>query len=461
MKTKKTITDSTVDPDILSYTVGDDPVLDLKLAVWDCLGTAAHVTMLSEMKLKKPVVTKKEAATVRKELGKIAQLSQEGKFEIRVDDQDVHMAVERMLTEKLGDLGKKIHTGRSRNDQVAVDVRLHMKDEILRTEAEAVALASTLVAFGAKAGPIPLVGRTHLQPAMPSSVEMWATGHAEMILDQLENLEAAYRLSDLNPLGSAAGYGVPLPLDRQRTSELLAFSRPIHNCFGASMARGECEAALLSALAQLMAVLSRCAEDLILFSMPEFAYFKLPRAYCTGSSIMPQKFNPDVLELMRSKAAQVLGLQTAALSMLHAMPGGYNRDLQDCKGLYMKGLDITRTTLRILRKVVAGVTVNAENCRKAFTPGVYATDVALQMVAEGKPWRDAYHEVRDAFAALYDGRPSHVSNLDPDEVVMAKTHEGTTGGIDLGLYNRRSKAALDAIAKRMKAMEDAKKKLFK
>ena len=461
MKTKKTITDSTVDPDILSYTAGDDPVLDLKLAVWDCLGTAAHVTMLSEMKLKKPVVTKKEAATVRKELGKIAQLSQEGKFEIRVDDQDVHMAVERMLTEKLGDLGKKIHTGRSRNDQVAVDVRLHMKDEILRTEAEAVALASTLVAFGAKAGPIPLVGRTHLQPAMPSSVEMWATGHAEMILDQLENLEAAYRLSDLNPLGSAAGYGVPLPLDRQRTSELLAFSRPIHNCFGASMARGECEAALLSALAQLMAVLSRCAEDLILFSMPEFAYFKLPRAYCTGSSIMPQKFNPDVLELMRSKAAQVLGLQTAALSMLHAMPGVYNRDLQDCKGLYMKGLDITRTTLRILRKVVAGVTVNAENCRKAFTPGVYATDVALQMVAEGKPWRDAYHEVRDAFAALYDGRPSHVSNLDPDEVVMAKTHEGTTGGIDLGLYNRRCKAALDAIAKRMKAMEDAKKKLFK
>lgn len=461
MKTKKTITDATVDPDILSYTVGDDPILDLRLAVWDCLGTAAHVTMLSEMKLKKPVVTKKEAATVRKELGKIAQLSQEGKFEIRVDDQDVHMAVERMLTEKLGDLGKKIHTGRSRNDQVAVDVRLHMKDEILRTEAEAVALASTLVAFGAKAGPIPLVGRTHLQPAMPSSVEMWATGHAEMILDQLENLEAAYRLSDLNPLGSAAGYGVPLPLDRQRTSELLAFSRPIHNCFGASMARGECEASLLSALAQLMAVLSRCAEDLILFSMPEFAYFKLPRAYCTGSSIMPQKFNPDVLELMRSKAAQVLGLQTAALSMLHAMPGGYNRDLQDCKGLYMKGLDITRTTLRILRKVVAGVTVNAENCRKAFTPGVYATDVALQMVAEGKPWRDAYHEVRDAFAALYDGRPNHVSSLDPDEVVRAKTHEGTTGGIDLGLYNRRCKAALDAIAKRMKAMEDAKKKLFK
>ena len=459
---KKTITDSTIDADVLTYTVGEDPVLDLALAKWDCMGTAAHVTMLSEMKgLKRPIVTKAEAAQVRKALARIVERAEKGKFAIRVDDQDVHMAVERLLTEELGDLGKKVHTGRSRNDQVAVDVRLHMKSEVLQTEKEVCALAAELCSFGFDAGPIPLVGRTHLQPAMPSTVEMWATGHAEMIIDQLANFEAAYALADLNPLGSAAGYGVPLPLDRARTTKLLGFSRTLHNCFGASMARGECEASLLSALAQLMCVLSRLAEDLILFSMPEFGYFKLPRAYCTGSSIMPQKFNPDVLELMRSKAAQVLGLQTAALSMMHAMPGGYNRDLQDSKGLYMKGLDITRTTLRILQKVVAGVSVNAENCRKAFSPGVYATDVALQMVAEGKPWRDAYHEVRDEFAALYDGRPSHVSNLDPDEVVMAKTHEGTTGGIDLGLYNRRCKAALDAIAKRMKAMEDAKKKLFK
>ena len=346
MKTKKTITDSTVDPDILAYTVGDDPVLDLALAKWDCMGTAAHVTMLSEMKgLKRPVVTKQEAAKVRKALGRIVALAEKGKFTIREDDQDVHMAVERLLTEELGDLGKKIHTGRSRNDQVAVDVRLHMKDEILAAEGELGALAAELCYFGWCAGAIPLVGRTHLQPAMPSTVEMWATGHAEMVLDQLANLEAAYKLADANPLGSAAGYGVPLPLDRARTTKLLGFSRTIHNCFGASMARGECEAALLSALAQLMAVLSRLAEDMILFSMPEFAYFRLPREYCTGSSIMPQKFNPDVLELVRSKAAQVLGLQTASLSLLHAMPGGYNRDLQDCKWLYMKGLDITRTTL--------------------------------------------------------------------------------------------------------------------
>ncbi len=454
MKTRKTITDSTVDPDVLGYTVGDDPVLDLALAKWDCMGTAAHVTMLSEMKgLKRPVVTKAEAAKVRKELARVVKLAEAGKFTIREDDQDVHMAVERLLTERLGDLGKKIHTGRSRNDQVAVDVRLHMKDSILATEEEVCALAAELCAFGWEAGTVPLVGRTHLQPAMPSTVEMWATGHAEMVLDQLENLEAAYRLADLNPLGSAAGYGVPLPLNRARTTELLGFSRTIHNCFGASMARGECEAALLSALAQLMAVLSRLAEDLILFSMPEFAYFKLPREYCTGSSIMPQKFNPDVLELVRSKAAQALGLQTAAMSLLHAMPGGYNRDLQDCKWLYMKGLDITRATLRILAKVVKGVKVNPDACRAAFSPGVFATDVALRLVAEGTPWRDAYHKVRDNLGML--------DSEDPDEAVALKKHEGTCLGIDHDAYQARISEACASAGARRKDLDEHCRRLLK
>ena len=458
---KKTITDNTIDQDVLNYTVGEDPVLDLALAKWDCMGTAAHVTMLSEMKgLKRPVVTKAEAARVRKELGRIVRTIGRG-FEIRVDDQDVHMAVERMLTEKLGDLGKKIHTGRSRNDQVAVDVRLHMKSEILETEKEVCALAAELCSFGFDAGAIPLVGRTHLQPAMPSTVEMWATGHAEMIVDQLANFEAAYALADANPLGSAAGYGVPLPLDRQRTTKLLGFTRTLHNCFGASMAGGECEAALLSSLAQLMCVLSRLAEDMILFSMPEFAYFKLPREYCTGSSIMPQKFNPDVLELVRGKTAQVIGWQTAALTLLHAMPGGYNRDLQDAKLLYMKGLDTTRTTLRILAKLVRGMKVNPDACRAAFTPGVFATDVALKKVADGMPWRDAYHDVRDQFALLYDGKPCEVSGLDPDEQVALKKHEGTCLGIDHDLYQRRISEATDSADARLAALEKCCRDLLK
>ncbi len=450
-ETKKTITGA-VDPDVLVYTVGDDPVLDLDLAVWDCMGTAAHVTMLAKMSITPPVVTEEEAARVKAELAKVAASAKAGEFTIEASDQDVHMAVERRLTEVLGDLGKKIHTGRSRNDQVAVDVRLHVKDQILALESEVSALAASLVAFGKAHDRVPMVGRTHLQPAMPSSVGVWATGHAEMILDQVTNLEAAYRMNDLCPLGSAAGYGVPLPLDRDLTSRLLGFNRPLHNVFGASMARGENEAALLSALAQLMAVLSRLAQDMIIFSMPEFGYFSLPRAYCTGSSIMPQKYNPDVLELVRSKTAEVLGLQTAALSMLHAMPGGYNRDLQDCKGMYMKGLSITRTTLRILAKFVSAMGVNEDKLRAGFIPGVFATDVALRKVAEGTPWREAYHAVRDNLEAL--------STEDADAAVAAKTHAGATAGLDFEMYDSRVKDLDASVAERRAAFDSCRESLL-
>lgn len=448
MKTEKTITGD-VDPDVLDYTVGDDPVLDMGLVRWDCLGTAAHVTMLSEMPVTPPVVTKDEAARVRAAL---AEVVADKTFVVREQDQDVHMAVETRLTDMLGDLGKKIHTGRSRNDQVAVDVRLHIKDQILGLEGELADLASALVDFGKAHDRVPMVGRTHLQPAMPSSVGVWATGHAEMILDQTANLEAAYTMNDACPLGSAAGYGVPLPLNRQRTSDLLGFARPMHNVFGASMGRGEDEAALLSALAQLMAVLSRLAEDMILFSMPEFGYFTLPRAYCTGSSIMPQKYNPDVLELVRSKTAQVLGLATASLSMLHAMPGGYNRDLQDCKGLYMKGLSITRTTLRILAKFVQGMGIDEAKLHAGFIPGVFATDVALRKVAAGTPWREAYHQVRDNLEAL--------ATEDADAAVAAKTHLGATAGLDYALYDGRVRELQKSVAVRAEAFESHMKELL-
>ena len=448
MKTEKTITGD-VDPDVLDYTVGDDPVLDMDLVRWDCLGTAAHVTMLSEMPVTPPVVTQEEAARVRAAL---ADVVADRFFVVREQDQDVHMAVETRLTETLGDLGKKIHTGRSRNDQVAVDVRLHIKDQLLGLEGELADLAAALIDFGKVHDRVPMVGRTHLQPAMPSSVGVWATGHAEMILDQTANLEAAYTMNDACPLGSAAGYGVPLPLNRQRTSDLLGFARPMHNVFGASMGRGEDEAALLSALAQLMAVLSRLAEDMILFSMPEFGYFTLPRAYCTGSSIMPQKYNPDVLELVRSKTAQVLGLATASLSMLHAMPGGYNRDLQDCKGLYMKGLSITRTTLRILAKFVQGMGIDETKLRAGFIPGVFATDVALRKVAAGTPWREAYHQVRDNLEAL--------ATEDADAAVAAKTHLGATAGLDYALYDGRVRELQKSVAVRAEAFESHMKELL-
>ena len=239
------------------------------------------------------------------------------------------------------------------------------------------------------------------------------------------------RATDRCPLGFAAGYGVPLPIDRALTSRLLGFDGPIHNVIHASQSRGKCESIVLDAMGQVMLTLSRLAEDLILFSMPEFSYFSLPPEYCTGSSIMPQKYNPDVMELVRAKAAKVLGHGCGIATLLKAMPGGYNRDLQEVKELVMDGMTTTRQTLRILGLMVPGIAVNGDRLRQAFTPGVFATDRALDMVADGMPWRDAYHAVRDNLEALVD--------VDPDAAIALKTHEGATAGLDFGLLKGRVK----------------------
>ena len=428
-KNQKTIVGK-IHPDVLSFTVGKDPVLDLDLAVWDCLGTAAHVTMLSKMRVTPKIFSTEERNRVVAALADIVREARSGAFTITEADQDVHLAVERRLTERLGELGRKVHTGRSRNDQVAVDIRLHAKDQLLGLTEEVSALSEGLAAFGRKHAKIPMVGRTHLQPAMPSTVGLWATGYAELLLDDLPMVEAAYITNDRCPLGSAAGYGVPLPVDRGLTAYLLDFARPHHNVFHASNARGKNEAVMLAACGQLMLSLSRLAEDLILFSMPEFGYFVLPPELCTGSSIMPQKYNPDVLELIRAKAAMVLGYGTAANTILKALPGGYNRDLQETKELYMEGLRVTRASLRIMALMVKSLKVRPERLRAGFGAGVFATDRALELVAGGMPFRDAYQHVR-----------SHLDELeaaDPDCAVAAKTHEGGTAGLDFGFYRARA-----------------------
>ena len=443
-----------INPDVLTFTEGKDPVLDLALAEVDCIGTAAHVTMLSRMDYTPTLFTDDQRRAVIAALRDIIAEARAGHFTITAADQDVHLAVERRLTERLGDLGKKVHTCRSRNDQVAVDIRLHVRNELNALQGELAALAAALVALGETHRAIPMVGRTHLQPAMPSSIGMWASGYAEMLLDDAYPLDAAYKVNDLCPLGSAAGYGVPLPIDRALTSDLLGFARPLHNVFYASCARGKDEAILLGACAQIMLSLSRLAEDLILFSMPEFRYFTLPRDLCTGSSIMPQKYNPDVLELIRAKAALLIGQSTSAAVILKALPGGYNRDLQDTKELYMEGLRVTRTSLRIMRLMAERLTVSPDRCRAAFAdPGVFATDRALELVASGMPFRDAYHQVRDHLEDL--------RGMDPDEAIAKKTHLGGTSGIDYAALRARAEtlaaeatarqAAIDATFARLMA----------
>ncbi|MCL1888496.1 MAG: argininosuccinate lyase, partial [Kiritimatiellaeota bacterium] len=412
-----------IHPDVLRFTAGEDTALDLRLVEWDCVGTLAHVKMLAAMDRSPPVMDAAGVEAVRKALLGVIAEGRAGTFTITEADQDVHLAVERRLTESLGELGRRVHTGRSRNDQVAVDLRLHARGELLGLSLDLCACARDLLAFARQHQNVPMVGRTHLQPAMPSTVGLWASAHAEGLLDDLFGVEAAWRHNDRCPLGSAAGYGVPLPIDRQMTSDLLGFSAPHHNVLHASMARGKNEAVILAACGQVMLTLSRLAEDLILFSMPEFGYFALPPELCTGSSIMPQKYNPDALELIRAKAGRVLGLASGVNTMLKAMPGGYNRDLQETKGPYFEGMDVTRAGLRIMRLMAQRLDINAERLRAGFAPGVFATDAALEKVAAGMAFRDAYQHVR--------GHLDELKDEDPGAAVAKKTHLGGTAGLDL------------------------------
>jgi len=451
-KRSKTTLVGKIHPDVLAFTVGQDPVLDLELAEWDCLGTAAHVATLARLRVRPPVIRPTEARRVLRALAELRDEARAGRLEITAADQDVHLAVERLLTARLGDVGRRMHTGRSRNDQVAVDIRLHARENLSALELETAELAGELLRFARRHARLPMVGRTHLQPAMPSSVGLWAAGYAEALLDDLLTVEAAYAYADRCPLGSAAGYGVPLPLDRAFTARALGFAAPHHNVIYASNARGKCEAIVLGALGQVMLTLSRFAEDLILYSMPEFGYFVLPPELCTGSSIMPQKYNPDVLELIRAKTATVLGQGAAACGIVKGLAGGYNRDLQETKALYLDGLRTTRASLRILKLLASSLQVRPERLRAGFAPGVFATDRALQLVAGGMPFRDAYQHVR-----------SHLDELkaaDPDAALAAKINGRGTANVDVAPLRRRVAELQRRTLQRQRATQRAFDKLL-
>jgi len=449
---KQKTTVGTINNEVLAFTAGRDVELDHALITVDCIGTAAHVTMLSKMPVKPKLITETERKKVIAGLVEIIGLAQQNKFKIKLADQDVHLAVERTLTKKLGDLGKKIHTCRSRNDQVAVDLRLYAKEQILQALEEAAALAAALTAFGKKHEEIPMVGRTHMQPGMPSSVGLWATAHAESLLDDCVQLINAYRLNDQCPLGSAASYGVPLPIDRQLTSDLLGFSRPTHNVLYANNGRGKLESIVLGAMSQMMLTLSRLAQDFMLFTMPEFDYFKLPTEFCTGSSIMPQKQNPDVCELVRAKASRVKAAELGVYDLIKGSPTGYNRDLQEAKELFMEGIATTRACLRIMVPMVTATQVNQKALIDGFTPDVFSTDRALELVGEGMPFRDAYHYVKDNLQEL--------ESIDPVEAIKLKTHLGAPLGLDWDYFKNRTAAVKQIVRDERKSFNKAVTKLL-
>jgi len=434
-----------VDPEIERFTVGEDHLLDRDMVRADLAGSAAHAAMLAKV----GILSVKERDRLIEGLRAIRKDFEAGKFAILPIQEDVHTAVEERLTKDLGDLGKKLHTGRSRNDQVLLDLRLYGKDRLHVLAEQVIALERALAALAKKHEFVPMPGRTHMQIAMPSSLGLWAGAWAEALLDDLELLKAAHALTDQSPLGSGAAYGSALPLDRKLVADLLGFAKVQNNVLYCANSRGKAELATLAACVQVMTDLSRLATDLVIGAMPEFGYFRIPKELCTGSSMMPQKRNPCALELVRAKAAAVLGCEVQVAGILRALPSGYNRDFQETKGPFMRGVEATAASLSVMRLSIERLEVVEENLRKGFIPEIYATDRALELVMEGKPFRDAYREVA-----------AHLNELggrDPVANLKSKKLQGGPG--NLGLKDLASRA--DAADKWLTSVREPFEKALK
>jgi len=385
----------------------------------------AHARMLATI----GILTPEETTALCRELAHVVALDAHGEFQIPVTLEDVHTAVENHLIRELGDLGKKVHTARSRNDQVILDLRLYMRDRILALGHALVDMVHVLVEFAETHREVPIPGRTHFQLAMPSSVGLWAGAFSESLLDDWKLLETTVEIVDQCPLGSAASYGVNLDIDRPLVAELLGFRRVQNNVLYVNNSRGKVEAILLSACTQIMNDLSKLATDIILWSMPEFRYFTLPPEFCPGSSLMPQKRNPGPFELTRAKATTVQACLYEVLEVVRPLISGYNRDFQVTKGPMMRGVDTTLASLRVNRVCMEKIGVNREDCIQAFRPEIFATDRVLDLARQGVPFRDAYRKV----AAVLD----KMEMEDPVENIRGKTHVGATGNLGLDLARDR------------------------
>jgi argininosuccinate lyase len=309
-----------------------------------------------------------------------------------------------------------------------------------------------MIELAEKGKEIPMPGRTHTQLAMPSSVGLWAGAYAESLLDDLEVVKQAYDLNNQCPLGSAASYGVPLPIDRQLVSDLLGFKKVQNNVLYANNSRGKIESVILASLGQIMVDLSKMSSDLIFFTIPELGYFELPDQFCTGSSIMPNKKNPDILELVRAKSEKVMAGYYRTLNVIKDLPSGYNRDFQETKEPLMESLAITESSLQICTLVIAGLKINEKRCIDACVPEIYATDKAIELAAKGMPWRDAYMKVSQELDELKGEKP--VKNI------KKKNHMGTTG--NLGLEKSKSKIVTEkkGIVDKEKKFDAVMKKLM-
>ena len=383
-----------VDKAIGRFTVGSDHILDQRLVPFDCMASLAHARMLAKI----GVLTKKELSSLQKGLDRIKTLHAQGKFQIKQEDEDCHTAIENHLTRAIGEAGKRIHTGRSRNDQVLTALRLYEKSELKEISKLLSYLRSSIKSSIKKYGSIPLPGYTHMQKAMPTTIGSWFAAYDEALKDDEALLKNALSIIEKNPLGSGAGFGIPLiEIDREMTSKELGFSSVMQTNY-VQNSRGKYESLIVDALSQVMMDINKIATDLILFSMDEFGYFSLPKELCTGSSIMPQKKNPDVLELLRAKYGIVIGHSTQIRIVCANLISGYNRDLQLTKEPLIRSFDIAKDCLAISALLFSKLIVNKGACEKSLTKGIYATEEAYKLVKKGMPFRDAYREVGKKFS---------------------------------------------------------------
>lgn len=405
-----------VNKEIERFTVGRDRELDLLLAPYDLLGSMAHITMLEHIGL----LDKDELPVLLDELRKLYAMCQEGQFVIEEDVEDVHSQVELMLTRRLGDMGKKIHSGRSRNDQVLVDLKLFTRHQLMRIAGEMKSLFDELIAKSNEYKEVLMPGYTHLQVAMPSSFGLWFGAYAESLVDDMTMLHAAWQITNRNPLGSAAGYGSSFPLDRSMTTRLLGFETMCYNVVYAQMGRGKTERNVAFAIASVAGTLSKLAFDACLFNSQNFAFVQLPKECTTGSSIMPHKKNPDVFELIRAKCNKLQALPQQVTLIMNNLPVGYFRDLQIIKEVFLPAFDELADCIEMTAYIINRMEVNRNILDNPIYDPIFSVEEVNRLAAAGVPFRDAYKQVG---LAIEDG--TFVANKE-----IHHTHEGSIGNLE-------------------------------
>ncbi len=404
-----------VNKEIERFTVGRDREMDMYLAKYDVLGSMAHITMLESIGL----LEKDELEKLLAELRHVYQLCEDGKFSIEKDVEDVHSEVELMLTRKLGDMGKKIHSGRSRNDQVLVDLKLFTRHELMEVVDNVKALFDELIQKSNQYKDVLMPGYTHLQIAMPSSFGLWFGAYAEGLADDMLYLQAAWRMTNRNPLGSAAGYGSSFPLNRQMTTDLLGFDSMDYNVVYAQMGRGKMERNVAFAMATVAGTLAKMAFDACMFNCQNFQFVKLPKECTTGSSIMPHKKNPDVFELIRAKSNKLQSLPQQIMMIMNNLPVGYFRDLQIIKEVFLPAFDELNDCLRMAAYIINKMEVNDHILDNPMYDPMFSVEEVNRLAAAGMPFRDAYKKV-----GLEIEAGEFVANKN-----IHHTHEGSIGNL--------------------------------